>query len=136
MVVPLQRTQAPLPDASDLVGFEPNVLRVLKSRAAEIETWQQTYGDALNVTIQPSRYLDTDLKDPFLSFSEAFFAPRSISGWTKLSRHFSRVCAAMAELAHLSSLKPKQIFYEDRDTHLIVPQLVSTRGDALELTPA
>ena len=127
--------QRSLPEPSELVGFEPSVLRV-KSRATDVQAWQDTYGNLLNVTVQPSRLLETDLKDPYLTFSEDFFAPRTIQGWARLSRHFSRVCAAMAELATLSGLKQKEVFYESSDTHLILPNLVSNQGDELELAPA
>ena len=120
---------------SDLVGFEPSTLRVVKSRAGNVEAWQETFGDLLNVSIVPSRFLETDLKDCALTFSDQFFAPRSIQGWMKLSRHFSRVTAALSELAQLSSLKQKDVFYDDRDSHFIYTNLVSAQGDPLELTP-
>ena len=127
--------QRSLPEPSELVGFEPSILRVVKSRSGNVEAWQETYGDLLNVSIIPSRFLETDLKDCALTFSEQFFAPRSIQGWMKLSRHFSRVTAALSELAQISSLKQKDVFYDDRDSHFIYTNLVSAQGDPLELTP-
>ena len=123
-------------EPSDVVRFEESTLRVIKTRAAELDKWQETYGDPLNVNIKPSRYLETDLKDCSLTFSEQFFAPRSIQGWRKLSLHFARICGAMAELMTLSGLKQKEVFHESRDTHLIYTNLVNVRGGSMELTPA
>ena len=125
-------------EPSDLVGWEPSVMRVIRGRAAEdIRTWQDAYGDILNISIQPSRYLETDLRGAALTFTDQFFAPRSIKGWQKLSLHFARVCDAMAELMKLSGLKQRDVTHEDHgDSHLIYTNLVSMSGDALELARA
>ena len=62
---------------SALVGFEPSTLRVVKSKERDkVSAWHDTYGPLLNMTIQPSRYLETDLKGASLFFHESFFAPR------------------------------------------------------------
>ena len=120
---------------SELVGFEPSTLRVTKTYSKGIDEWREMYGDLLNVTIQPTRYLDTDLHEPYITFHESFFAPRSITGWMKLSRHFARVCNAMEDLKRLSGLKQKEVFYDHRESNLIPAQFVDNRGELLELTP-
>ena len=67
---------------SELVGFEPSTLRVTKTYAKGIDEWRAMYGDLLNVTIQPTRFLDTDLHEPYITFHESFFAARSISAYS------------------------------------------------------
>ena len=121
---------------SELVGWEPSVMRVVRGRAAaDIRAWQRTYGDLLNISIQPSRYLETDLRGASLTFTEQFFAPRSILGWRKLSLHFARACDAMAQLMISSGLRQRDVTFEDRDSNLIYTNLVGVNGDTLELTP-
>ena len=120
---------------SELVGFEPSTLRVTKTYAKSIEEWRETYGDLLNVTIQSTRHLDTDLHEPYITFHESFFAPRSITGWMKLSRHFARICDAMDNLKRLSGLKQKEVFYDDHNSNLIPAQFVDNRGELMELVP-
>ena len=128
-------------DPSDLVRFEPSMLRVVQSRAADIDTWRDKYGRLLNVTMKPTHYLESDLRGASLTFSEQFFAPRSILGWMKLARHFSRLCAAMAELMALAGLKQRDVISIDRypsvDSTLIHASFVrANSGDPLELAPA
>ena len=124
-------------EPSSLVHWDPSVMRVVKDiDANEIQSWQETYGDILSIDIRPSKYLETDLKNASLTFSEQFFAPRSIQSWRKLSLHFARACDAMARLMTLSKLRQRDVRHEDRgDSHLIHTNLVSANGDALELTP-
>jgi hypothetical protein len=118
---------------SQLVGWEASVMRVERGRAAaDIRAWKETYGDLLSIDIQASKYLETDLKGATLTFSEQFFAPRSIQGWRRLSVHFARVCEAMAQLMAVSGLKQRDV-NQDRDTSLIPTNLVSVNGDAMEL---
>ena len=124
-------------EPSSLVAWEPSVMRVVKDiDANEIQSWQETYGDILSIDIRPSKYLETDLKNASLTFSEQFFAPRSIQSWRKLSLHFARACDGMAQLMTLSKLKQRDVTHEDHgDSHLIHTNLVSANGDALELAP-
>ena len=123
-------------EPSSLMRWEPSVMRVVKNiDASEIQSWQETYSDILSIDIRPSKYLETDLKNASLTFSEQFFAPRSIQSWRKLSLHFARTCDAMARLMVLSKLKQRDVTHEDHgDSHLIHTNLVSANGDALELT--
>jgi hypothetical protein len=121
---------------SELVGLEPSVLRVSKANASSVDDLQQSVGDLLNVTVQPTRYLDTDWKGPQLTFDARFFVPRSIASWIKLSRHFARVCAAMGELKDRSGLAQRNVFHEGRDTQLIPATIVDARGEPLELARA
>ena len=120
---------------SALVGFDPCTLRVASTNAPDLTQWRERFGELLNVTISPTKYLETDLKDPTLTFHESFFAPRSIAGWAKLSRHFARLCASMEELRSISGLKQKAVFYDDRDSHLVPAFFVSANGETLVLEP-
>ena len=121
---------------SELVGYEPCTLRVTKKHANGLDELQQAYGDLLNVTILSTRYLETDLRNPSITFDESFFKARSISGWAKLSRHFARVCAAMEELKNETGLKLKDVFHDEGESHLVPTQFVDGHGDTLELTAA
>lgn len=125
-------------EPSQLVGWEPSVMRVIRGRSAEdVDSWQETYGDLLNISIQPSKFLETDLRGASLTFTDQFFSPRSIKGWQKLSLHLARACDAMAELMKASGLKQRDVTHEDHgDSHLIHTNLVSMSGDALELARA
>ena len=120
---------------TNLVGFEPSVLRV-KAHAGLVDDWRATYGDALNVTIRRSKHLETDLKDCSLTFSEQFFAPRSIIGWAKLTRHLARLCAAMAEMMAASGLKQRNVFRDDKESSLVFANLVTSHGTPMDLTPS
>ena len=51
----------------------------------------------------------------------------------ELSLSLARLCASMAEMKTLAGLKQSEVFYDDRDSHLIASQLVDTRGEILEL---
>ena len=123
--------------SSSLLQWEPSVMRVVKHiDNSEIQSWQETYGDILSIDIRPSKYLETDLKNASLTFSEQFFAPRSIQSWRKLSLHLARACDAMAQLMTLSRLKQRGVTHEDHgESHLIHTNLVGAEGEALELTP-
>ena len=123
-------------EPSQVVGFEESTMRLVRSLSERAEEWQREYGDLLNVTIQPSRFMETDLRGASLTFSEQFFAPRSIQGWAKLSRHFARLCASMAELASISGLRQRDVGYTNRETNLIYTNLVSANNQPLEFTPA
>ena len=47
--------------ASPLAHFAPSVLRVPNADAEVLRHWNAEYGALLNVTVQRSRHLDTDL---------------------------------------------------------------------------
>ena len=119
---------------SALVGFEPATLRVAKPHASAIDELRE-YSALLNVTIEPSRYLDTDLHGATLTFQESFFAPRSISGWKTLSTHLARLCTAMDELRKRSGLKQSEVVHEDHSTNLVLTSFASGEGEELELAP-
>ena len=110
-------------------------MRVTKTHHREISSLRDNFGTMLNITFQRSRYLDTDLENPCLRFSEDFFRPRSIAGWLKLSRHFAKLCAAMHEVKQRSGLKQAEIHHEHRYDHLVPVNFVTRHGDALELAP-
>ena len=92
-------------EPSTLVSFAPSHLRVANPYAGSVDALREKYSELLNVTIHPTRYLDTDLADPSIVFHESFFAQRSIRGWGKLSLYFARLCASMEEMAKASGLK-------------------------------
>ena len=66
---------------SELVGFEPSTLRVTKTYAKGIDEWREMYGDLLNVTIQPTRFIDTDLREPYLHYVSRVVLCSSIHHW-------------------------------------------------------
>ena len=116
------------PEPIDLVCFSPSVLRVANADDSTVAQLQSQYGDALNVTVQRTRFLETDLKSASLEFRDQFFAPRSILGWAKLSRQFARLCHAMLELKEKSRLDQRNVFYTDQESALIRSKLVGARG--------
>ena len=121
-------------ETSALVSFEPSTLRVAKPFHNKVPSLKEKFGEPLNVTIQRGRHLDTDWNSPILTFTDQWFAPRSIRGWARLSLHLARLCASVEEMKTRSGLKQKEIFYEDRDTNLLTSQLLSARtGELIDL---
>ena len=120
-------------EPSTLVNFAPSHMRVAKPYSGGVASMREKYSELLNVTIQATRYLDTDLADPSIVFHESFFAPRSIKGWAKLSLSFARLCATMENLAEVSGLKPHYIFHGKSDSRLVDSQIVNLHGESLDL---
>ena len=125
LIVVAQAEEAP----GNVVHYAPSVLRVAKASASHVPTWRHRYAQLLNVDIQASRYLETDLRDASLTFHPSFFAPRSLAGWARLSRHFARMCHSFLELSRRSGLKQDQISHSDRETHLVYATLRDAPGD-------
>ena len=120
-------------EPSALVGFMPSTLRVAKPYQGKMGEIKK-YADLLDVTVQPTRYVDTDLSDPSIQFHEGFFARRSIKGWAKLSLYFARLCESMQELSKSAGLKQKNVFHGGSDTTLVYAQFVDHHGEEMELT--
>ena len=122
--------QADAVNRGEPVGLERSTLRV--AGKADIGKLQVEFAEELNVLIRQGKHLDTDWKAPILTFSEGWFAPRTIRGWAELSLYFARLCARMEELKVRTRLKERDIFYDDRDGHRIPTRLVDADGNLLE----
>ena len=118
---------------STLVSFAPSVLRLSRDHSHKAEHLQSKYGELLNVTVQASRYVDSDMEGPKLRFGEEFFLNRSFKGWTRLSSYFARLCAAMEELRAESGLKQSEVSHGDRETNLVPATFVNRLGEEMEL---
>jgi hypothetical protein len=118
---------------STLISFAPSVLRLSRDHSHKAEHLQSKHGELLNITVQPTRYVDSDMEGPKLRFGEEFFLNRSFKGWTRLSVYFARLCAAMEELRAESGLKQREVSHGDRETHLIPTQFVNRQGEEMEL---
>ena len=122
----------------ELAYFEPSTLRVPRADAEDLKRWTREYADLLNVSVQRSRHLDADLKGPSLTFTEQWFSPRSFEGWAKVTLRLARTCAAWLELKGAAGLKQREVFHEDRDSHLVHAAFARVRRgevEPLELTP-
>eukprot|EP00966_Prymnesium_polylepis_P306527 7083167-Prymnesium_polylepis.2 len=67
--------------ASTLIAFAPSVLRLSQDHSHKAQQLQTKYGELLNVTVQASRYVDSDMEGPKLRFGQDFFINRSFKGW-------------------------------------------------------
>jgi hypothetical protein len=121
-------------DASTLVSFTPSTLRLSRDHAHKAEELSAKYSRLLNVDIQPTRYLDTDLEDARLVFGEELFVNRSIKGWVRLSLYFARLCASMEALRGESGLKQGEVSHSGRETHLIPAEFASRLGEEMQLS--
>ena len=117
---------------SELVSFTPSTLRVAPPYSERVGDIQNKYASLLNLTVLPTRYLDTDLMDPNLLFSQGFFSERSIKGWARLSLTFARLCASMQEMAFASGLKQEHVFHGGT-SNLIPCRFSNRQGEEMEL---
>ena len=114
----------PEPEVHEAVGMELSTLRVAAGFAKEMDDWADDYAQRLNVDIQPGRHLETDWNSPIITFTEEWFKPRSIKEWANVSLYFARMMASMEELKKHAGLKQRNVFYEDRDSHLVHSQFL------------
>ena len=121
-------------DASTLVSFTPSTLRLSRDHAQKADELSAKYSRLLNIDIQQTRYLSSDLEDARLVFGEEFFVNRSIKGWVRLSQYFARLCASMEALRNESGLKQGEVSHSGRDTHLIPAEFASRLGEEMQLT--
>jgi hypothetical protein len=119
--------RAPPEPPSALVGFYKSYLRVASPHSEAVDRLRADYGAVLNVDIQRTRLVETDWRDPVLTFSDRWFARRSLKGWSKLSLHLARLCARAEELKKRTGLRQEDVFYSDRDGNLLSAQMVSAR---------
>lgn len=116
---------------SGLVSYGPSTLRLAKAHMKQKEEWQGEYG-VLNVTLQKSRHVESDLEDAHLIFHEGFFHPRSLKSWAKLGLYFARLTASMEELASRSNLKPNNVYHGRSDSHNVYAVLHDRNGGEVD----
>lgn len=123
----------PHEEDSQLVTLGESRLRVGKEYWPPLKDTAEYYANALNMHIVPTRYQESDLRDPHFVFHDKFFRARSIKGWAKLSAHFARLCALLDDVKTLSGLKQQEVFHSERDTHLVYALITNSAGEELTL---
>ena len=118
-----------------LVGYAPGMtLRVARASDKRVRELHDTYGDALSVLrLTRTRHLETDLRNPVLQLGEAFFRPRSIPAWARVTVRLAQLCQALARLKSEAGLAQANVFHEggDYDTTLVPCELLGQRhGEA------
>jgi len=116
-------------DSSSLVSFGPSTMRLARAHSTRAEELRGDFGDLLNVEIEPSRYLETDLSDAHLVFNELFFAERSLKSWGKVTRHLARLVGWMEELQRRSGLKTTAISHGRSDKHSVYTRFETRHGE-------